>query len=141
MLHSIVYLSSSTSDLTEEELSRILSTSRANNNAVNITGVLLYGKGSFIQVLEGEKLRIEGLFSKIKEDIRHTGVILLLSMDIFERNFPAWRMGFKKMKDTQEIDLLNEQLDFKAKMSKNFPVQSPQIFKLLQTFKEYNYPE
>ena len=139
MLHSIVYLSSSTSDLTEGELSNILSTSRKNNTAVDITGILLYGKGSFIQVLEGERPKIERLFSKIKEDIRHTGVTRLLSMDIFERNFPAWRMGFKKMKDIEEIDLLNEQLDFKTKMSKNFPVQSPQIFKLLQTFKDYNY--
>ena len=139
MLHSIVYLSSSTSDLTEEELSNILSTSRINNQAVDITGVLLYGKGSFIQVLEGEKAKIERLFAKISTDIRHTGVTRLLSMDIFERNFPAWRMGFKKMKDVDEIGLLNEQLDFKAKMSQNFPVQSPQIFKLLQTFRDYNY--
>ena len=87
MLHSIVYLSSGDPNLTEEDLRKILVASRKNNRALDITGVLLYGKGAFIQVLEGEKVNIDSVYCKIYADERHSRVVRLLSTSISEPKF------------------------------------------------------
>ena len=53
LIHLIYSSASTTSNLTEEALNIILSESRENNKANNISGILLYQDGSFFQVLEG----------------------------------------------------------------------------------------
>ena len=54
MEHCIVYFSSSVSQFQEEDLTTILQQSRQNNSESGVTGVMLYVRGSIIQVLEGE---------------------------------------------------------------------------------------
>ena len=40
-------------------------------------GCLLYYEKQFIQIIEGDKQLIKGLFANIEKDIRHKNVILL----------------------------------------------------------------
>lgn len=81
--------------LNQDELLDILEVSRIKNEQNNLTGMLLYGEGVFIQVLEGEEETLENTFRSIERDDRHYSIIKMTEGYITERNFPDWRMGFK----------------------------------------------
>lgn len=93
-LNYLIYVSSATNLMTENELGELLVISRRKNQEKNISGMLLYGDGSFIQVLEGTAEDIESTFETIKKDKRHKNLILILDGDLPKRNFPDWTMGY-----------------------------------------------
>ena len=122
--------------MTDSELSELLKVSRSNNQVRNITGMLLYGDGSFIQVLEGESEDIEAAYAAIQADSRHRNVTRILSAKIFQRNFADWKMGFMTVtKDV--ISKLEGYIDPASKeFLKNEPTQTPVM--VLKTFAETN---
>ncbi len=67
----IIYSSSATAPLSEQQLDELLQTSRRNNLAADITGMLLSKDGNFMQILEGPKIAVETLVEKIRNDSRH----------------------------------------------------------------------
>ena len=84
-------------------LDEILSTARLNNLKKEITGMLLYHEGSFIQVLEGEEACVEALFAKISEDDRHKDANVVLRTHVCDRAFEQWSMGYKRTESLDEI--------------------------------------
>lgn len=58
-----------------------------------VTGMLLYFKGSFMQVLEGERDAVMVTYQRIQADRRHQNCKLLVEEDIAQRHFPQWTMG------------------------------------------------
>jgi hypothetical protein len=90
-----VYVSSAIRLLGEEELVRILEVSRRNNARDDITGMLLYKDGNFMQFLEGPKPEVCALLDRIRGDARHHGMIILLQDEHAEREFGDWSMGFQ----------------------------------------------
>ncbi|QJD94686.1 BLUF domain-containing protein [Mucilaginibacter robiniae] len=96
-MKQLVYISSACKLMNEDELLDILTVSRRNNNSRNLTGMLLYGEGTFIQVLEGEPEILEQTYDVIKQDLRHKNIIKMMESTITERNFPEWAMGFKSV--------------------------------------------
>jgi hypothetical protein len=105
MLFQIIYISKSTKLMQGSDLSVLLDESRSWNQAHDITGMLLYiqGKflndteGRFIQVLEGTEEEVKGIFKKIKTDHRHHSVTALTETKIPSRNFKHWSMGFERL--------------------------------------------
>lgn len=93
-MYHIIYISTAYKLLDEYELATILEASRENNKQADVTGILLYAEGTFLQVLEGEKENIERIFNKIVQDLRHSNVIELVKGSIKNRNFLEWSMGF-----------------------------------------------
>jgi len=81
----------------QAELLALLGKSRANNEKLGITGIMLYRDGNFIQLLEGEAGDVRALYQKIKRDRRHGGVIVLLEGSVAERDFPDWSMAFRDL--------------------------------------------
>ena len=71
----LVYLSAASYPYAHEDLKEILLKSRRNNEARNITGLLLYHEGSIIQVLEGEKEQVHSLYQTISRDPRHKNIL------------------------------------------------------------------
>ena len=95
-LHSILYSSAETEPLTEQDLKQLLEQASCYNARHQVTGMLLYYKHSFMQLLEGDKDVIQNLFNKkIFLDHRHTAVTVYFDKPIQERTFPSWSMGFK----------------------------------------------
>jgi hypothetical protein len=89
-----VYCSASTRlDLDRAELQTLLDECRRNNAQLDITGILLYLKGSFFQVLEGDRSVLEALYEKILADQRHKRAITIILEPIAKRDFAAWTMG------------------------------------------------
>lgn len=69
--HYLIYSSRCVPELSEIELIQILHESRINNENKGISGILLFKKGHFLQVLEGNKQDIIDLYQNIKTDKRH----------------------------------------------------------------------
>lgn len=93
-LFRLIY-SSKRLDTTEvSDLLSLLGKSTENNRKNNITGVLCFTKGFFIQILEGESSSVNKLYNKIVADKRHTEVTLINYSSCAKREFPDWSMGF-----------------------------------------------
>ena len=90
----LIYSSAAAPSFNTEELPQLLESARENNSKLNITGMLLFHEGSFIQVLTGPKTNVEPLFDKIARDPRHTETRILFRGDVDERSFDDWSMGF-----------------------------------------------
>lgn len=90
----IIYASASTKPFTRKELVELLKAARQKNIVADVTGMLLYHAGCFLQVLEGPDENVEAIYAKVQKDSRHTNVWLLVRETIEERAFEHWSMGF-----------------------------------------------
>lgn len=93
MLVRLLYASRAVDDVSQEELLKILSQSKANNPASGITGVLCSSGRTFLQVLEGGRTQVNSLYNHIAADCRHKDVVILSYEEICERKFSGWSMG------------------------------------------------
>jgi len=95
----IVYASAARHSFTTNELTELLAKARKNNQALGVSGLLLYHRGSFLQVLEGEEPAVDALFEKIAKDPRHNRCIVIKRSPIQSRRFADWSMGFVEVSD------------------------------------------
>jgi hypothetical protein len=100
-LHQIIYISTAQPMLTEDVLLELLSESQKRNAAREITGLLLLSDGNIIQIIEGPEDAAKALYEKISRDPRHRGVTLMTSRDIEARDFPNYKMGFKRARSKE----------------------------------------
>lgn len=94
MLITLIYGSTATKPLSESELIEILKKARENNTKRNVTGMLLYNDGNFLQVLEGEEADVTFIYNKITQDTRHHAALVFVKQPIDHRMFGSWEMGF-----------------------------------------------
>ena len=113
MLRQLLYVSVETHPYTKEQLTDLLKKSRVKNAKLGITGILLFYKKHFFQVLEGEKEDIFKLFRTIRADERHTSVILVHDQPISQRSFGDWTMAFVDINklDKSEIEGFSDFLE------------------------------
>jgi hypothetical protein len=78
----------------ESEIESLLSISRKNNAAYDITGALLFNGDAFAQILEGPRSAVESVYAKICVDSRNQDVILLENGQVPERVFMNWAMAY-----------------------------------------------
>ncbi len=99
---SLIYVSTSRDLMKEQELLGILKKSRENNDKYDLTGLLLYKGGNFMQVLEGDEEKVEALYETIRKDPRHKDVTVISREQIQERQFSKWEMAFRNL-DSSDI--------------------------------------
>jgi len=90
----LIYASSATRQLHDQDLVAILEKSHQHNKEHDIAGMLLYRGGNFLQVLEGPEAAVDERFAVIMKDPRHHQVTLLLKRPVPKRQFEQWEMGF-----------------------------------------------
>jgi hypothetical protein len=100
----LLYTSMATRPMTDEDLVTILQVSRRNNTADEMTGLLLYHNGNFMQILEGPRVNVEHTYQRITRDPRHRYVVTVLKQPITERTFGAWRMSFVNLHNPTVAD-------------------------------------
>jgi uncharacterized membrane protein (DUF373 family) len=104
--------------MSTQELLDLLKECRESNAGRGVTGMLLYGNGTFLQVLEGDEKVIDDLVEKIRKDRRHTNLQILHRISIKHRQYSDWSMGFKRVsnKELRQIDGLRDfgETDFNA---------------------------
>jgi|TARA_B110000211_G_scaffold217809_1_gene262017 hypothetical protein len=93
-LKSLVYVSSATHNLSQAKIDHLLLSARGRNCKYNITGVLMYIGGNFMQCIEGTVENVELIYETIKADPLHHGLIQLLYHPIECRDFKGWEMAY-----------------------------------------------
>ena len=73
---------------------QLLKRARGFNERAGITGVLMYGGGRFMQVLEGCPAAVRCLYARIAADPRHGRLEKLADGLVARREFTEWRMSF-----------------------------------------------
>ena len=110
-MFTICYVSSAHSNLSEIELNKLFTTTKSNNNNRNITGILLYESGKFLQVLEGEEIELQKLFENIKEDSRHNNIFVILKQKCNRRIFENYESRFSIVKSKDELHPIEKYLN------------------------------
>ncbi|MBA2590683.1 MAG: BLUF domain-containing protein [Alphaproteobacteria bacterium] len=133
-MRQLLYASNTHRDVSDAVLEDILAASRRNNAACDVTGVLIYSKGGFMQVLEGEGAAVSQTYARIGADKRHWNAMVLLDRDA-PRAFGAWSMGFERPAAIGEglFALTREAIAGRLK-----PDAPAEIMALLQTFYRIN---
>ena len=90
----LVYISTSRQPLSSVVLNQILESSRRNNRAVNVSGLLVAGGRRFLQALEGGEREVLATFSRIEKDPRHFALVTLSRRPVERRQFGDWAMGY-----------------------------------------------
>lgn len=93
----MAYLSTAAHPPGAGELDAILSASRRNNLARNVTGMLCHYDGSYLQFLEGEADDVDAIYRRIQGDRRHEAMIQLYRRPVAERLFGEWSMALARV--------------------------------------------
>jgi hypothetical protein len=107
-LISLIYASRSTECFHEHEIPDLLQHVRIANAKQEITGMLLYICGAFLQVLEGQPEMVDAVFGRIRTDKRHTQLRLIAREPIPERAFEGWTMMHKTLDSVEAGELIGE---------------------------------
>jgi hypothetical protein len=116
MLIQICYASVASKPFEEPALQALLTKARANNGRDGITGLLLYGNGHFVQVLEGDEGPVDALYAKIVGDPRHRQVFQLYRDEVTTRDFARWDMAFDRLTDFKP-EFLRDRSEARAMVS------------------------
>ncbi|OGX91767.1 BLUF domain-containing protein [Hymenobacter coccineus] len=135
-MHQLIYASTATQPFSDDELRALLAQARPRNQAAGLRGMLLYSKGLFLQLLEGETAAVYELYyGRIARDLRHRRLHVLADGPLTDYTFPEWHMGFLHTTSTSEVVLdgyLNPvETSF---LAKHAPNASPVLRNLLHQF-------
>ena len=78
----------------DAQIHRILDVSRRNNARADVTGALMFNRGFFVQVLEGERAEVESTFERIQRSPLHRNLVVLKFDEAAARGFARWSMAF-----------------------------------------------
>jgi len=127
-MHMIAYTSHYLGDINDIEkvLADIVATAKENNPKHGITGVLIFDRDRFVQVIEGEKHELDGLLNIIKNDPRHDEIDVIFDVETEKQEFAEWNMdGFEIGGHSQLDEKLLE--NFRDTYLDNFKLSSVQI--------------
>lgn len=110
LVQTLSYISSSTKQMSRDDLSQILEGAIRNNELKDITGILFYSKGKFFQYLEGDSFEIEELEEVLRKDERHRGMVVLNRSKKYSRLFPDNMMAFGVVRP-EDFEILRDRID------------------------------
>lgn len=96
----VLYFSVATREFSSEEISSLLRTSRLHNLANDVSGVLYYRDGYFIQALEGPKNEVIRTYARILDDPRHKDCTLISINTTPQWSFEGCPMGWVNLDDS-----------------------------------------
>ena len=99
MHHCVLYTAKTYKPFDRATLAHILGVARIRNEMSHITGILLYGKSTVMQCLEGPQVEVEKTLERIKHDSRVYDVRVEVSRAISSRLFPNWSMAYDHASD------------------------------------------
>ena len=103
-----IYTSVQTHALGPEEIDDLIQRSRRNNQAHNISGVLLHIGRTFFQVLEGPPEKVKTLYRSILDDPRHTRIVQIIYEPIAKRYFGQSTMSLATLSPREFAAALDE---------------------------------
>ena len=107
MIRQVCYVSTASVPVSDADLQSILEASRRRNGPQGITGLLAYGAGLYLQILEGESGAVEAIMSRLMTDTRHRDIRVLRDVTGETREFAGWPMAFRTI-EPEAAHLLGE---------------------------------
>ena len=101
----VSYVSRSKEPMSAADLLALLYECRTYNRRRQVTGLLLYANGTFLQTIEGEEDVVDALLESICKDERHAEIQMLQRKEIPERQYSEWSMGFDEISDESLRDV------------------------------------
>jgi hypothetical protein len=134
-IHHLIYRSQATCPLSATDLTALQEQSHACNERYDITGLLCYSNGHFVQVLEGNVTAVHALFEKIQRDKRHYRVQALSDRGSSQRWFADWRMALVQT-ESADFHWLLGYLEAKGHnlVRPQIPILEPHLIRLLTAF-------
>ena len=105
-------MSDSTSPESLKDIQDLYLRAKDNNAKNNISGILIYYNGNYLQVLEGHQEHVDSTYNRIKSDKRHKNIIKVINLNIEERIFEDYNFGFTIIESSNEFNELNEYLNW-----------------------------
>jgi Sensors of blue-light using FAD len=96
-----IWSSKAAEDFDDAALLRLVAQARIANEQAGITGMLLYSRGCFFQVLEGRPGAVDMVFDRIYADARHIAIAQLIFEPIAQRAFGDWSMGYADVSEAE----------------------------------------
>lgn len=93
-LIELIYYSYPLRSFREADIYQMLAQIRPKNQAMDVSGMLLYANEQFLQVIEGRRKDVNSVFQSISHDARHYDVNLVSVRSIQKRTFDQWDMAF-----------------------------------------------
>lgn len=112
-LYEMLYVSTLAPDQNFTAVADIARRARVNNEAAQITGVLVFDGMRFCQQLEGTQKQVLALEQKIRRDPRHTDMEVLHHGPLAERRFLCFTLGYSLLDDSEVLARL-ENMDGQA---------------------------
>jgi len=106
----VIYVSSAAPDISEHDTVKFLNETRKANRKNDVSGMMLYIGGCFLQLLEGEAARVDTVCQTIFRDKREMRMVHREPIAV--REFPEWTMGFEAVAPLEAARLLGEPLLF-----------------------------
>lgn len=104
VLYHFVYCSRAADGVDDAEVDRIVEAAQRSNQALEITGVLVFGSGVFFQWIEGPAAQIKDLIARLHHDPRHHDIVSLSqSEEERERLYPNWTMERVEAEDIRAV--------------------------------------
>ncbi len=130
-----IYSSVGMVDFSKDDIITLLEKARSNNARQDVTGMLLYDKGSFFQVLEGHPDSVLEILDKVQRDERHSQVVRIIYEEIEERSFSEWTMGYSEISQDELAE--KEGLNDFFKLNKSYiDLDEGRAKTLLKAFKD-----
>jgi hypothetical protein len=129
--YHVLYRSRTRQAPTEADLQTLLEQSRTYNAQQQITGLLLYSDGQFVQLVEGPEAVVRSLYARIRADARHTQVVTVSDGPAPQRWFADWHMAFGNVEALE----LHQTLGALATQARpQVPIEDPHLQTLLHAF-------
>lgn len=131
-IYQLFYVSTAKVGFVQSDVDAILKKARMFNPSQQLTGMLLFRAGIFLQLLEGDKEKVNALYQKIKKDPRHRNVFTIFENTAQQRIFRDWSMGFCEIGPI-ELKMVNEVIGWK-RLVRGKDIEPKVILDLLKQF-------
>lgn len=107
MLRSVLYRSRATTQCPSQAEKDILRSSKLHNPNMDVTGYLVRTPEHYVQVLEGPADVLDDLLDIIRRDERHHDFEMLRDIEVSQRSFGNWSMGYHPIASKTLVEFPN----------------------------------
>lgn len=123
----LLYLSRATQKLSMRDTMAIVDRASVHNAEAGVTGLLCYGGGYFLQVLEGDGDVVSRTFCRIARDPRHAEVRIVDFSVIQARRFDDWSMRLINLDDPNRPESIHRPERYRRDRTHPFFSTDPQV--------------
>jgi len=114
IMYQLAYISTFGLSVGASDIAAILEKARTHNRRDELTGILIADGTRFLQVLEGDRTKVDATFSRISADRRHFAIYQLIGRDVENRSFGEWDMAYREVHNPSDADDLARQAEIMA---------------------------